>query len=267
MWRSEIAVSVIVYARNAQRTLPKCLRDLQSQTLREHVAMEVIVMDAGSGDRTHDIALAFQTTEPDFFRVHRLNSADAFCADQTGLALAQGKYVAFCKAIAIGPPTLYELLYGYCEKNGTDHTALHIWEWTLRALARRDFLLAHGLPVKTGCVRAEQLAAYDALRELVSTDELPLFCANWIETLRGICLEEYQKSRGGAAFYESMISLAGEPQVMETMALAQRGALDRGHKRFFDAFKKRDWIAMERKLSSSRPFWRGARPSPPAGRS
>jgi len=69
-----------------------------------------------------------------------------------------------------------------------------------------------------------------------------------VKTLRGVCLEEYCKSKNSAAFYEGMISLAGEPQVMEAMALAQRGALHRGHRRFFDAFKKRDWIGLERQF-------------------
>ena len=266
MPENEIAVSVIVYARNAQRTLPRCLRALQSQTLRSSAAMEVIVIDGGSSDRTHEIALEFHVAEPDFIRVHRLNSADAFCAEQTGLALARGKYVAFHDVNAVAPPEIYHALYVYCEKNNADFAGAKIWGRTLRGmLARREFLLSHSLPVKTGYDRAEQLAAYDTLRALVSPDDLPLFCADWVKILRGICLEEYRKSKSGAAFYERMISLAEEPQVEEAMALAERNALDRGHKRFFDAFRARNWVAVEGKLRNSRLPWRGVRPSPPAG--
>jgi len=247
----EIAVSVIVYARNARRTLPRFLRALQNQTLRASAAMEVLVIDGGSRDRTFEAALEFHMAEPDFFKVHRLDSADAFRAEQTGLALARGKYVAFRNVNAAPPPEMYQALYAYCEKNGANFAGAKIWEGSPRALARKDFLLAHGLPVnglhrQAGKTQAEQLAAYDTLRNLVSTDDLPLFCTDRVYTLRGICLEEYRKTKGGAAFYERMISLAGEPQVEEVMALAGRSALDRPHKKFLDAFRARDWVKVEK---------------------
>jgi len=267
---SKIDVSIVVYARNARRNLPRCLRALQNQSLRASAAMEVIVVDGASGDRTHEIALEFQTADPDFIRIHRQSDADAFCARQTGLALARGTYVAFHEAHEFAQPGMYETLYDACEENALAFAGANIWDRALRnMLLRRDFLLANHLPVKTGCDRAEQLAAYDALRKLVRPLELSLFCAGWIETLRSVCLEEYREARGnrktmgGAAFYEWMISLAGEPQVMETMALARRSALDRGHQRFFDAFRKRDWVKVEKGLKNSRLPWRGARPSLP----
>jgi len=243
---NEIAVSIIVSARDAQKHLPRCLQSLQKQTLQER--MEVIVVDSGSNDRTYETALEFHAAEPDFVRVHRLNSADAFRAEQTGLALARGKYVAFCDADATAPPELYHTLYEYCEKNSADHAGLKIWERTLRALARRDFLLAHGLPVKTGCVRDEQLVAYGTLRALISPEELPLFCSDWMDILRGVCLREYRENRGGAAFYRQMISLADEPQVTEAMAHADRDALDRAHRKFYAAFRARDWIKLEKQM-------------------
>ncbi|MDR2686954.1 MAG: glycosyltransferase [Oscillospiraceae bacterium] len=247
---SEIAVSVVVYARNAQRKLPRCLRALQGQTLRAGAGMEAIVVDGGSGDRTHEIALEYHTADPEFVRVHRQSRADPSCAGQTGLALARGKYVAFCGAGDTAPPGRYRALYEACEMGSLEFAGVagaNIWDRALRGmLARREFLLAHGLPVKTGCARAEQLAAYGTLRTLVSADALPLFCAGWVDTLRGVCLEEYRKSGGGAAFYERMISLAGEPQVMEAIALAGRSALAGGRRRFYDAFRARDWGKVER---------------------
>jgi len=252
MPENEITVSVIVSARNDQKYLPHCLQALQSQTLRD---MEVIVVDCGSGDRTHEIALEFQRERPDVFRVHRQNSADIFCAQKAGLALARGKYAAFCGADEVAGPGMYEALFYTCEVNGTGIAGGNIWARALRGmLVRRAYLLEHGLPVKTGFARDEQLAAYDTLRQLISPDELPLFCADWMETLRGICLREYRDSRagrGGAAFYRRMISLAGEPQVAQAVALADRGALDRAHRRFYDAFVSRKWIRLEKKMRAA----------------
>jgi len=262
----EIAVSVIIYAHNAQRTLPRCLRALQGQTLRTYAGMEVIVVDGGSGDRTHEIALEFHMADPDFIRIHRRSDADYDAARAAGLALARGIYIAFCDAKDLAPLDLYETLYEACEENDVEFAGCpdaYIWDRGLRGvLVRKEFLLAHGLPVKTDFTRTEQLAAYDTLRVLARPAELPMFCADWVKTLRGVCLEEYRSSKNSAVFYEKMISLADEPQAMETMALARRSALDRGHRRFFDAFKERDWIGLEKNLKNSRPLWHGARPSP-----
>ena len=248
----EIAVSVIVYARNAQKNLPRCLRALQNQTLAAFENMEIIVMDADSDDRTYEIALEFQTAEPDFFRVHRQNNADPNAARKAGLALARGEYVAFRDAGEPAPPHIYEALYNACEAGGAEMAGAggaHLWSRALRGmLVRRDFLLAHGLPVKTGYARAGQLAAYDTLRKLVRPAELPLFCAGWTKTLRGICLEEYRTSGGGAAFYGRMISLAQEPQAAEALALAARGALAGEQRKFFEAFRARDWARLEKQM-------------------
>ena len=247
----EIAVSVIVYAHNAQRTLPRCLRALQGQNLRARAGMEAVVVDGGSCDRTHEIALEFQMIDPKFFRVHRRGDADYDSACRAGLALARGKYVAFCDAKDVAPPDRYQALYDACEAGGAAFAGGRIWDPMLRGvLARRDFLLAHGLPLGS-----------DTLQALVRPAELPLFCTDRVKMLRGVCLDAYRRSQNSAAFYEKMISLAGEPQVMEAMALARRDALDRGHRKFYDAFGARDWVRISRLL------WRGAWPSPPAGRS
>jgi len=252
MPESEIAVSVIVLARNAQKHLPQCLYALWGQSLRTHADMEAIVADCGSDDRTHELALEFRRESPDFARVHRQSSADRDAARDAGLALARGKYIAFCGAEEIVPPDTLRALYEACEENASPYAGAdgaNIWHSALRGmLVRRDFLLAHGLPVKTSCDRAEQLAAYDTLRRLVAPEDLPQFCADWVCILREICLKEYRSGKIGKAFYEKMISLANEPQVDEMMAHAARDALGKAHRKFYDAFAARDWIGLEKRM-------------------
>jgi len=251
MPESEITVSVIVCACNAQKKLPRCLQALQKQTLQN---MEVVVVDCDSGDRTYEIALEFKQAAPAFYHIHRQKSAGLGQARQNGLALARGKYAAFCDARDIAPPDLYKGLYDFCEKTGAESSG-HIWERAPRnTLVRRAYLLKHGLPVKSGYARDEQLAAYDTLRKIVKRDNLPLFCADWMGTLRGVCLQIYRESKTSAAFYEGMISLAGERQVREALALAERDALARAHRRFYRAFAGRKWIKLE-KMMRRRTRW------------
>ena len=255
MPEDEVAVSVIVPARNAQKNLPRCLRALRDQSLRVYADLEAIVVDCGSADRTHELALEFQREDPELVRIHRQSGADPAAAQRTGLALARGAYIAFCGTDETVPPDRFRALYEACEESGSRYAGsggAKIWDRTLRGiLARRDYLLAHGLPVKTGRGRAGQLAACATLRRLVSQKDLPLFCADWIPILRSICLEEYRAGKTGAAFYERMISLANEPQVEEALAHARREALDRKHRKFNDAFAMRDWIKLEKMMKQS----------------
>ena len=252
MPEDDIAISVIVPARDAQKTLPRCLRALRDQSLRMYADIEVIVADCGSTDRTHELALEFQREDPALVRIHRQSGTDPAAARKAGLALARGEYIAFCGADEIVPPDRFRALYEACEESGSRYAGsggAKIWDRTLRGiLARRDYLLAHGLPVISGCDRAGQLAAYDMLRRLASPKDLPLFCADWIHILRGICLEEYRAGGTGAAFYERMISLANEPQAEEALAHARRESLDRAHRKFYDAFAGRDWIRLEKMM-------------------
>ena len=248
----EVAVSVIVTAHNAQKNLPRCLHALRDQSLRIYADMEAIVVDCGSGDRTHELALEFRRENPDFVRVHRHSGTGRAAAQDAGLALARGKYAVFCDAGDIMPPDMVRALYEACEETGSQYAGsggAKIWDRTLRGmLVRRDFLLAHGLPGKPGHDRAEQLAAYDTLRRLLGPEDLPLFCTHWVRTLRGICLAAYRESNSSAAFYRRMISLADSPQAMEAMAEANRDGLDRALKKFCSAFAARDWIAVERQM-------------------
>lgn len=255
MPESEITVSVIVCACNAQKKLPRCLQALQEQTLQN---IEVIVVDCGSEDRTHEIALEFMKASPVFFQIHRQKNAGLDQARQSGLALARGTYAAFCDAREAAPPGLYQRLYDFCEETGAVSSG-RIWDRDLRSmLVRRAYLLEHGLPVQSGYARDGQLAAYDTLRKIIKQDDPPLFCADWIATLRGMCLQLYRESKTGAAFYEGMIALAGEPQVREALALADRGRLDGKHRRFYDAFVARKWMKIEKKMK-----WAARRPPLP----
>ena len=244
---NKIALSVIVPACNARRTLPHCLRALQEQTLRARAGMEVIAADGGSSDRTYEIALEFTRENPEVFFVQRRGNLNE--AKEAALAAARGEFIAFCDAREQPPPDFYASLCDICAQNCIDFAGAGIWDIELRGtLVRREFLLSRGLPVRPGHTRDEQFAAYDTLRALVPEDELPSFCAGWVPPLHGICRREHRESRGGAAFYAKMIDLAHMPQTIEIIARADRGVLKRAYRRFLGLFGGREWVRLEKYL-------------------
>lgn len=89
---SQYAVSVIVPAYNSERTLLRCLRSLEHQTLG---AIELIVVDDGSVDRTLSIAKRFSTDSSTRVVVLHERNGGPSSARNLGLDAARGEYIAF----------------------------------------------------------------------------------------------------------------------------------------------------------------------------
>jgi len=85
-------VSVIVPARDAERTLPRTLRALAGQ--RDAGEFEVIVVDDGSVDRTAQVARQADGA----VRLLRRSPAGPGAARNAGVAAAGGRLLAFCDA-------------------------------------------------------------------------------------------------------------------------------------------------------------------------
>ncbi len=178
MQDKEIAVSVVVYACHAQRTLLRCLDSLVKQSLRNYAAMEIILLDDGSQDRTHEIALAFQQIHTELIRVHRLQKSTGHAAaNNIGIALAQGKYIAFCDADAWAQPDMYAALYDACEADGVQVAVCGIdqpgeQEYFPTAMLKSDALIGSQL------IRRDFLAAHSiAFNETLCGGESMLFTA------------------------------------------------------------------------------------------
>jgi glycosyltransferase involved in cell wall biosynthesis len=93
------ALSVIVPVRNAARTLGDCLDGLAAQQLRG-VEVEVIVVDNGSQDDTARLARAHPVRP----RVVSESRPGSYAARNAGLAVAQGKAVAFTDGDCLPAP-------------------------------------------------------------------------------------------------------------------------------------------------------------------
>jgi glycosyltransferase involved in cell wall biosynthesis len=96
-------VSIVIAARNAERTLAKCLDSLMKLDYPDY---EVIVVDDGSSDWTAEIAASYQK-----FKVLRTAGLGRSTARNLGVKEARGDFIAFTDSDCIvHPEWLTELL-------------------------------------------------------------------------------------------------------------------------------------------------------------
>ena len=88
----EPAVSVVVPAYNAQRTLSATIASIQSQTFDD---FEIVVVDDGSTDATVQVADSLGESR---LRVISQSNRGHAAARNTGIAAARGRYIAFVDA-------------------------------------------------------------------------------------------------------------------------------------------------------------------------
>jgi glycosyltransferase involved in cell wall biosynthesis len=98
-------VSVVVPCFNAARTLLRTLRSAQRQTYRN---LEILIVDDGSTDSTHEIATKFAANDPRARVLMQPNSGVA-AARNLGIAHAQGEYIAPLDADDLWAPQKVEL--------------------------------------------------------------------------------------------------------------------------------------------------------------
>jgi len=104
----DIDVSVVVPAYGVEMYIERCLESLERQTLAR---IEIIVVDDGSTDRSGEIADEWARRHPDRIRtIHRPNGGCA-AARMTGLAAANGEYIAFVDADDWVKPEMMERLH------------------------------------------------------------------------------------------------------------------------------------------------------------
>ena len=109
-----IKVSVIIPIYNMERYLKECLDSVLNQTLKE---IEIICIDDGSTDHSHEILLDYRERYANILLVRQENQG-AGPAKNKGMACAKGKYICF-----MDPDDYYaqdqalELLYKNAEEN------------------------------------------------------------------------------------------------------------------------------------------------------
>ena len=117
------AISVIIPCYNAGNYLPACLASLRVQRVAD---AQFLFIDDGSSDATGRMLDEFARIEPRACVIHQKN-AGVSAARNRGIALAQGKYLAFLDADDAYEEDALERLYCLAEKTGAeivsaDHT-------------------------------------------------------------------------------------------------------------------------------------------------
>lgn len=112
-----IKISVIVPIYNTEKFLRKCIESIVNQTLQE---IEIILINDGSTDNSHNICLEYAEKYPE--KIRYINNKNIGCSAtrNLGIKLAQGEYIAFVDSDDYIEPNMYKEMYDLIIKNNFD---------------------------------------------------------------------------------------------------------------------------------------------------
>ena len=113
---SEIKVSIIVPVYNAEKKLEKCVSSLREQTLSE---IEIILVDDGSEDNSPKMCDLIASSDSRVKVIHKQNEG-AGKARNSGIEIAEGKYIGFVDSDDYVDKTMFEVLVDAMEKYTSD---------------------------------------------------------------------------------------------------------------------------------------------------
>lgn len=109
-------LSIIVPVYNVEKYLERCVSSLLRQTIDSY---EIILVDDGSLDKSSSLCDEYSHKYENVKSVHKKNSGLGM-ARNTGLALAEGEFVAFVDSDDYIEDKMYQTLYEYATKNRLD---------------------------------------------------------------------------------------------------------------------------------------------------
>jgi hypothetical protein len=111
---SQPLISVIMPVYNGEKYLHEAVESILAQTLAD---FELIVIDDGSTDRSAAILESFRQNDARVIVQHHSQNQGIVAANNTGLAIARGKYIARMDADDISLPERFEKQAAYLEKH------------------------------------------------------------------------------------------------------------------------------------------------------
>ena len=116
-------VSIIVPVYKAEKYIRRCLDSIQAQTLTD---FEALLIDDGSPDNSGDICDEYARKDARIKVIHKQNEGVAI-ARQTGLDVAQGKYVIHIDSDDWAENNWLEVLYIKAEDENSDMVICDFW--------------------------------------------------------------------------------------------------------------------------------------------
>lgn len=110
-------VSIIVPVYNVEKYLHQCIQSLLNQTLKD---IEIILVDDKSTDQCPAICDDFADKYQNIKVIHKTRNEGLGMACNTGLAISNGEYVAFCDSDDFIDNKMYYTLYNIANENHCD---------------------------------------------------------------------------------------------------------------------------------------------------
>jgi glycosyltransferase involved in cell wall biosynthesis len=261
------AVSVVIAAFNAERTITETLESIAAQTFRD---FEVIVVDDGSTDRTPKIAAGFSQT----ICLRQPNRGQP-AARNRGIAAARGGYVAFVDADDLWKPEKLEKQVKFLAahpESGMVYSDAEVFDAasgnTICRVSQKcrlhegdvleRLLLKSFIPSPTPMVRRalfSQTGVFDEAPELAIGEDWNMWLKIAACSSVGVVREPLAKVRMHAA---SMTSTANVETSLKAKRLIVERAVQRNPERL-STFKARALIELE--ISAGMRYLRLGKPS------
>ncbi|MFT7861088.1 MAG: glycosyltransferase family 2 protein [Sulfurimonas sp.] len=116
MMDKNVKVSIIIPAYNAEAYIERCLKSATNQTLKE---IEVIIINDGSTDRTHEIIEELSHKDNRIIILNKQNEGVSVARNR-GVEIAKGEYIQFLDADDWIEPTACEKMYNFAKKEHLD---------------------------------------------------------------------------------------------------------------------------------------------------
>ena len=175
---SDVEVSVIVPAFNAERTIARCLDSLCVQG-SDDFPIEVIVVDDGSTDGTADVLAAYEAEHP-FVRVVTVENGGPSRARNIGLSRAKGRWIAFCDSDDWVDPGCFRPVVELAERRGVGLAVFgykNVRSGSTRTHARRVARVVGATELAKRCLLDPRVQGFSwnklYLRELVARERFP----------------------------------------------------------------------------------------------
>lgn len=111
-----IKLSVCISVHNTAKLLPRCLDSILAQTYKN---IEIIIINNGSTDNSHDIMKSYQKENANVF-VYEQSDLGLAQGRQSGVNHATGDYIAFLDADDYVLPEMYEKMLAIAEQTDAD---------------------------------------------------------------------------------------------------------------------------------------------------